>query len=114
MLPLQGDVGVQRARYEARWTTLIAQKGSGTRLSFTDVPWPADGSSDPERVKALVLYGTNGTKEARKRLQAELMRWHPDKFTAHWTPHLTPADRQRVMDKVGETSQILTALLSGA
>ena len=113
-MTLQGDVGAQRARYEARWTTLVSQKGSAKSLSFRDIPWPADGSSDPDRVKALVLYGTNGTKEARKRLQAELMRWHPDKFTAHWSPHLTPAARQRVMEKVGETSQILTALLSSA
>ncbi|KAK9836427.1 hypothetical protein WJX74_000275 [Apatococcus lobatus] len=111
---LMGDLGAQRARYEARWATLISQRGSTKLLSFTDIAWAADGSSDPDRVKSLVLYGTNGTKEARKRLQAELMRWHPDKFTAHWGPCLMPVDRQRVMDKVQETSQILTALLSSA
>ena len=109
---VQGDVGAQRARYEAKWSTLISQKGSTKSLSYKDIPWPADGVSNLDRVRALVLYGTNGSKEVRKRLQAELMRWHPDKFTAHWSAHLTSADRQRVMDKVGETSQILTSLLS--
>ena len=107
-------MGAQRATYEARWATLILQKGSGKTLSFKDIPWPADGSPNPDRVKSLILYGTTGTKDVRKRLQAELMRWHPDKFTAHWSLHVIPADRQRVMDKVGETSQILTGLLTAA
>lgn len=111
---MQGDVGAQRARYEARWATFVAQKSAAKLVPFKTIPWLVEGQADPERVKALVLHGTNGPKEVRKRLQAELIRWHPDKFTARWSSHLVPADQQRIMEGVGETSRVLTALLSTA
>ncbi|KAK9862742.1 hypothetical protein WJX84_009982 [Apatococcus fuscideae] len=111
---LMGDVGAQRARYEARWATFVAQKSAAKLVPFKTIPWLVEGQADPERVKALVLHGTNGPKEVRKRLQAELIRWHPDKFTARWSSHLVPADQQRIMEGVGETSRVLTALLSTA
>ncbi len=109
---LQGDVAAQRARYEARWATFISQKAATRLLSSKDIPWLADDLENVGRIKALVLHGTKGPKEARKRLQAELMRWHPDKFTALWSRRLLPSDRQQILAKVSATSQVLTALLS--
>ena len=111
---MQGDVAAQRARYEARWATFISQKITSGPLAFRDIPWLADDLTDLKQVKALVLHGVSGHKDIRKRLQAELMRWHPDKFMGRWNGRLLPVDQPRVLEKVSRTSQVLTELLSSA
>jgi hypothetical protein len=40
----------------------------------------------------------------------ELRRWHPDKFLGRFGGRLDPAHRQRVEQRVTETSQWLVAL----
>lgn len=47
--------------------------------------------------------------ERKKRLRAELLRWHTDKFTGHFGPFLAESDRQRIFARVQEISQMLTA-----
>jgi hypothetical protein len=48
----------------------------------------------------------------RKRLRAELLRWHEDKF-ARFAGRLAAADAQRVLDRVKAVAQLLNSL-SGA
>ena len=37
--------------------------------------------------------------------RAATLRWHPDKFTAKHGPRLAPADRDRILERVGAISQ---------
>ncbi len=61
-------------------------------------------------VRAIILYGTSGPDEARRRVRTELMRWHPDKFVAKFGARLVAGERERVLDKVKHISQMLTGL----
>lgn len=46
--------------------------------------------------------------EKKRRLRAELLRWHPDKFTGHFAQYLAESDKKRILAKVQEISQMLT------
>ena len=52
---LQGDLGVRRARYEARWHAFAA---AGTEVTYAAVPWIADDAGAD--IEAIVFYSTSG------------------------------------------------------
>ena len=116
-----GAAGAKRASYEARWGIICARPGGPIQIS--DVPWillpaaaasepPAPGALpfDPGELRRVVLYGTSSPEERRKRLRAEIVRWHPDKWEARWGRALAPGQRQRVLEGVKEVAQALNAL----
>ena len=103
---MQGDLGVQRASYEAKWHAFSV---STAPVRLQDIPWLADDGQD--NVKAVVLYGTDNSKEVRQRLKLELMRWHPDKFQGRFGHRIDSNQRQDILDKVKSISQILNSLL---
>lgn len=106
----QGQAGTKRARYEANWQ-FFASKHPEAPIAYADVPWflAAEGAPQ-EELQRVVLYGTSGPEEQRKRLRTELIRWHPDKFEARFGRRLVPADRDRVLARVVATSQALNAI----
>jgi len=102
----QGDVGARRAAYEARWA-LLAAAPAGAPLASADVPWlPAA----PAEARPVVLFGAEGAEAARRRVRAELMRWHPDKFGARLGARLAPAERPAALERVKAVAQMLTQL----
>ncbi len=48
-----------------------------------------------------------GQEEKRKRLRAELLRWHPDKFQSSFGRNLKPEDAEQILAKVNEISQAI-------
>lgn len=46
-------------------------------------------------------------EDRRKRLRAELLRWHPDKFQAMFGKNLKADDAEQIMAKVNEISQAI-------
>ncbi len=64
------------------------------------------------QIRNVVLYGTQGEGEKKKRLRLELVRWHPDKFTAKFGKRLAPKDHDRILQRVNATSQQLTGINS--
>ncbi|KAL4441890.1 hypothetical protein ABPG77_003806 [Micractinium sp. CCAP 211/92] len=106
----QGQAGTKRARYEANWQ-FFASKHPEAPIGYGDVPWILAAEAAPqEELQRVVLYGTSGLEEQRKRLRTELIRWHPDKFEARFGRRLVPADRDRVLARVVATSQALNAI----
>ncbi|KAK9905471.1 hypothetical protein WJX75_000397 [Coccomyxa subellipsoidea] len=106
---LKGNVGARRARYEAGWHTFVTAIAAGkTGLRYSEVPWPAE---DPNDAKAILLYGTAGLAEVRKRIRQELLRWHEDKF-AKFKDRLAAADSQRILTGVKGVTQMLNDLAS--
>ena len=108
LLSEQGDLGAKRAAYEARWQAFVTTTGP---ILYGAVPWLL---GTEEGTKAMILYGTNGKAEERKRLRLELMRWHPDKFVAKFGSRVVEGDRQRVAQGVNSVSQMLNHLNAGA
>ncbi len=107
---LQGDLGARRSKYEARWHT-FASASAGACISYASVPWLVDDlSEDPERLSAFILYGAVEATERKKRLRLELMRWHPDKFTAKFGRRLAEADKVTILERVKAISQLLNNL----
>ena len=51
-----------------------------------------------------------GKAEEKKRLRLEQMRWHPDKFTGKFGGRLDSKDREKILARVTQTSQLLNAL----
>lgn len=103
---MQGDLGARRAAYEAKWHVFATHRGTDP-IRFAQVPWLVE---EVEDARAVILYGTQGRDEERRRIRTELMRWHPDKFEAKFARFLHAADRQRVLDRVKHISQMLTGL----
>ena len=64
----------------------------------------------PPALQAVALAGVNGQEERKRRLRAELMRWHPDKFAARFGRLLAEASATQISERVNETSQILNSL----
>ena len=75
------------------------------------MPWIlAKEDADEEELRRVVLADADTADERRKRLRTELIRWHPDKFSARFDALLAPADRERISSRVLALSQALTAL----
>lgn len=51
-----------------------------------------------------------GAEAARRRVRAELMRWHPDKFGARFGARLAARERAGVLERVKAVAQMLTEL----
>ena len=132
-------VAAARGRYEARWSALLAwatadgpvpesQVGIGPApppadcLRFAAMPWPSEawarargdaGAADLDaaEVRAVVVPPEATGTAARKALQDELRRWHPDKFVARYGGALLPTERDEILEGVTRISQCLTELL---
>ncbi|EIE22661.1 hypothetical protein COCSUDRAFT_42315 [Coccomyxa subellipsoidea C-169] len=92
--------GETRQMYESRWQHFVSRtKGKKTvgKLGYKDVPWPAEEGCSAEDLQAILLSGTKAPEEKKKRLKAELLRWHPDKFTGHFAHYFAESDRQRIL-----------------
>ena len=97
---------MKRATYEAKWHA-FATNAANIRLQ--DVPWLVDVKTD--NVRAMVMFGTQGSSEERQRLKLELMRWHPDKFQGKFGHRMQGADKEKILDGVKQISQALNELL---
>lgn len=107
---LQGDLGTRRAKYEVQWHA-FASADKSRDIQYSDVPWLVeDLTEDKAQLTAFVLYGAISVEERRKRSRAELMRWHPDKFTAKFGARLIAKDRQQILHKVNAMSQLLNSI----
>lgn len=89
----------------------LAAAGSGS-ITYAAVPWLVPDLSDRDQFEAVVLHGVEGPADVKRRLRAELLRWHPDKFVARFGARLAAGDRDRVLAGVQHTSQMLTSMVA--
>ena len=107
-------MGTARADYEARWATLDASPASQP-LQYASIPWLPGGARDEDGtyLRDMLLHGVQGPVDVKKRLRAEIMRWHPDKFVARFGPRLQATDRECVISRAKEMSQLVTHVMRG-
>ena len=60
---------------------------------------------------AIVDSGCDQPLRWAEALQAELRRWHPDKWGARWGGRLAPAERDAALGAVTQVAACLTELL---
>lgn len=133
-----------RARYIARWLRFQPQTGAGLNatsagaptmpsstaptagepmapaLRMADVPWPSRVTPGPStplssvEVASHVLTDDMDAVARRRALQAELRRWHPDKFVSRWGARLTADDAERasILLHVKQVAQCLNELMA--
>ncbi|XP_043534272.1 NF-kappa-B inhibitor-like protein 1 [Chiloscyllium plagiosum] len=106
-----------KQRYERGCAHIFGQgsPGTGTPLSYSDIPWPAPRGTVEEMV-AVILHGVERGDPGvyRRYLRGQQVMWHPDRFTQRCGDRLAQADRQRILDTVIALSQALNRLADGA
>jgi NF-kappa-B inhibitor-like protein 1 len=123
---------LRRTTYDEQWQRFEAWP-AGKPIRFQDVPWPCATPAthaaaakalqqqqqqqqqqalqlDAGQLRALVLAGASSAADVKLALRRELMRWHPDKFTARYGSRLAPADKGAIEAGVHAVAQHLTAL----
>ena len=85
----------------------VGSFGSALRLQTLASPVLRD------QMLASVQARPRACAQVRRRLRAELLRWHEDKF-ARFRPRLAPGDAQRVLARVKAVAQLLNSLSSRA
>uniref|UniRef100_A0A3B5L688 NF-kappa-B inhibitor-like protein 1 n=1 Tax=Xiphophorus couchianus TaxID=32473 RepID=A0A3B5L688_9TELE len=88
-----------------------ASASAGTKLSYSDIPWPAPLGTVREMLDVM-LHGVDRKDEAafRKALRKQQTLWHPDKFAQRCEARLEENDKKRILDTVTALSQELNSL----
>lgn len=126
----RASVEAARDRYAKGWASLSAWDETVAvgpavptrKLGFAEIPWPVlaapAGGAGPLRLilddlrQLIVPADAAGSAAARRSVQDELRRWHPDKFVARFGGVLLASEKDAVLEGVNLTSQCLTELLS--
>uniref|UniRef100_A0A8C7YFP9 NF-kappa-B inhibitor-like protein 1 n=1 Tax=Oryzias sinensis TaxID=183150 RepID=A0A8C7YFP9_9TELE len=99
--------------YEERCAATFSDpsSSSSTKLSYSDIPWPAPKGTVQEMVDVM-LHGVDRKNVGvfRKALLKQQTLWHPDKFVQRCEARLEEKDRKRILDTVTALSQELNRL----
>ncbi|XP_035523723.1 NF-kappa-B inhibitor-like protein 1 [Morone saxatilis] len=82
-----------------------------TKLSYSDIPWPAPRGTVQEMVDVM-LHGVDRKDLPlfRKMLRKQQALWHPDKFAQRCEARLEEKDKTQILDTVTALSQELNRL----
>uniref|UniRef100_A0A8C4FBL3 NF-kappa-B inhibitor-like protein 1 n=1 Tax=Dicentrarchus labrax TaxID=13489 RepID=A0A8C4FBL3_DICLA len=104
--------GEKRRYDEGCAATFNADSSSvSTKLSYSDIPWPAPGGTVQEMVDVM-LHGVDRKDLPlfRKMLRKQQALWHPDKFAQRCEARLEEKDKTQILDTVTALSQELNRL----
>ncbi|KAI0697188.1 hypothetical protein C8T65DRAFT_27042 [Cerioporus squamosus] len=115
--------------YDHRWTVLKTRKDIDGQVAYCEFPIPyfpfiqnveapIPASPHPseityEQVRAFVFspYRTSmAAKNAKERIRAEMLFWHPDKFESKYLRLMQPQDKAIAMEAVNVLARILTQI----
>lgn len=105
-------ISERRLRYDTGWQRL--QASSTHQLFYVDIPWVVADASQREDFESIILHDVQGAAGVKKRLRLEIMRWHPDKFIAAFGSKLAASEKDRIVNRVKEMSQMLTSIMSAS
>ncbi|KAK2819100.1 hypothetical protein Q5P01_024661 [Channa striata] len=103
----------KKRQYDERCAATFhgGSSAGSTKLSYSDIPWPAPRGTVHEMVDVM-LHGVdrNDVPVFRKMLRKQQVLWHPDKFAQRCEARLEEKDKQRILDTVKALSQELNRL----
>lgn len=109
---IPGATRTPREQYETVWSQRLCPS---SKLTFDTFPWPvAPGAHiiNPAAVETFLLDGVDASRR-KQAIRSQLLRWHPDKFTARGVlDHVTSSDWERVLQRQKEVVLCLTTLLA--
>ncbi|KIJ61467.1 hypothetical protein HYDPIDRAFT_115948 [Hydnomerulius pinastri MD-312] len=119
--PQDAHIMQQLSIYEQKWDELRNNK-SLPIIDVSQLPWPvlATICSTPEQityqgVRAFIFYPhrpSNEGKSPRDIVKAEILRFHPDKFTTRVVPKVQPYQQAVAQEIAGAVTRILTRIMS--
>ncbi|XP_061589165.1 NF-kappa-B inhibitor-like protein 1 [Cololabis saira] len=88
-----------------------SSSSENTKLSYSDIPWPAPRGTVQEMVDVM-LHGLDRKYVwlFRKALRKQQVLWHPDKFAQRCEARLLEKDKRHILDTVTALSQELNKL----
>jgi NF-kappa-B inhibitor-like protein 1 len=101
----------QKLNYE-RACNALYKTGNSTLIGYDDVPWPHPPGQLAVQLRDSVidyLFSdlTPGSSAYRSYSRLQRIRWHPDRFLHRCSARIKAEDRDRILTKVNEISQIL-------
>ena len=100
----------KRLKYELKCDSVFKKKKTCVSvLGYSDIPWPFDkGVTDMEQF----LFGgmDRQSEEYTKYVKVQQVRWHPDRFLQKCGDRLKEGEKDRIINRVNEISQVLNAL----
>ncbi|XP_020485512.2 NF-kappa-B inhibitor-like protein 1 [Labrus bergylta] len=103
----------KKRRYEEGCAATFSGGSSAgsTKLSYSDIPWPAPRGTVQEMVEVM-LHGVDrkDVEVFRKTLRKQQARWHPDKFAQRCEARLEEKDKKKILETVTALSQELNRL----
>ncbi|TDH02037.1 hypothetical protein EPR50_G00168700 [Perca flavescens] len=103
----------RKRRYDERCAATFdgGSSSGGTKLSYSDIPWPAPRGTVQEMLDVM-LHGVDrkDVPVFRKMLRKQQALWHPDKFAQRCEARLEEKDKKRILDTVTALSQELNRL----
>ncbi|KAM3874303.1 NF-kappa-B inhibitor-like protein 1 [Diretmus argenteus] len=103
----------KKRRYDERCADTFHSGSSAisTKLSYSDIPWPAPQGTVQEMVDVM-LHGVDreDVPVFRKLLRRQQALWHPDKFAQRCGARLEEKESKRILDTVTALSQELNRL----
>ena len=100
----------EKVTYELKWKRLL-KVDNKNELRYEDIPWPGE-CGDVDKLESWFFcdIDNNSTSEMKKYLRDQQIRWHPDKFVQKLGQKLHIEDKQKVLEKVKEISQLVNTL----
>ena len=103
----------KKAIYEASWEFFCTKPQLNGSVGFQDVPWIVqDQDLDADSLVGVLFCDAESTREKKKIIHRELIRWHPDKFLSRFKEYLKEEDSERIAKRVLATSHALTHALA--
>ncbi|XP_078127878.1 NF-kappa-B inhibitor-like protein 1 [Sander vitreus] len=103
----------RKRRYDEKCAATFdgGSSSGGTKLSYSDIPWPAPRGTVQEMLDVM-LHGVDrkDVPVFRKMLRKQQALWHPDKFAQRCEARLEEKDKKRILDTVTALSQELNRL----
>uniref|UniRef100_A0A7N9AY37 NF-kappa-B inhibitor-like protein 1 n=1 Tax=Mastacembelus armatus TaxID=205130 RepID=A0A7N9AY37_9TELE len=103
----------KKRRYDEKCAATFqgGSSASSTKLSYSDIPWPAPQGTVQEMLDVM-LHGVDRKDVPlfRKMLRKQQALWHPDKFAQRCEARLEEKDKRRILDTVTALSQELNRL----
>ncbi|KZV83754.1 hypothetical protein EXIGLDRAFT_842714 [Exidia glandulosa HHB12029] len=101
-----------RQQYETVWSQRLCPS---SKLTFDAFPWPVAPGTQIISTAAVETFLLDGVEASRRKqaIRSQLLRWHPDKFTARGIlDHVVSSDWERVLQRQKEVVLCLTTLLA--
>ena len=99
--------------YELQCKKLFSESKNIKNIGYSDIPWPYQKETGIKGMKDFLLCNVNqsDTKNLKKYLRDQQVRWHPDKFVQKCGHLLNENQKEKIMKRVNQVSQELNRVI---